>query len=101
LGLGVFEDDAENLNAPICKICKNLISDSSQLLVCKGNCRSVFHYECAAQHDKRVKLFAAEKSMKKQKYLCKNCHYEVRGKKKPGRKKDNNDSGQEDAKRDG
>jgi hypothetical protein len=39
--------------------------------------------------------------MKKQKYLCKNCYYEVRGKKKPGRKKDNNDSGQEGAKLDG
>lgn len=54
--------------------------------MCKGPCKQVFHYSCAAAIDKRVKNHPQSTSVSKQKYLCKVCYYEVKGKKKPGRK---------------
>ena len=52
LGLGVYEDEEDQVNAPTCKICKLPVDDQYQLLVCKGDCRSIYHIECAAQKDK-------------------------------------------------
>ena len=47
LGLAVYENGNENdINAPICQICKMDVETKEQLVVCKGTCDKVFHHNC-------------------------------------------------------
>ena len=69
LGLGVYEDAGDEVNAPECKICKNPVEEQAQLLVCKGECGGVYHLDCAALKDKSILQY----SFNKRNYICKKC----------------------------
>ena len=34
------------MNSPVCKICKEEVATKDQLVVCKGSCDKVFHFDC-------------------------------------------------------
>ena len=46
LGLAVYDKAEDDMNSPVCKICKEEVATKDQLVVCKGSCDKVFHYDC-------------------------------------------------------
>ncbi len=60
LGLGMYEDSESDVeqkrqaNAPECVICSKSIITKDNLLLCRGNCRAVYHLTCALTKDKTI-----------------------------------------------
>ena len=64
LGLAVYDKGEDDVNAPICQICKELVETKEQLVVCKGTCDKVFHFDCIRKISYRVD---------RKIYFCKPC----------------------------
>ena len=40
---------AVNKDCPTCFLCKKNILDTKRILICKGPCKEMFHYDCAVK----------------------------------------------------
>jgi len=65
LGLAVYDQGEDNVNAPICHICKDLVEKKEYLVVCKGSCEQVFHFECVKE--------GSYMKVDRNSYFCKPC----------------------------
>ena len=61
----------------MCSHCEKEIEDSKQLVVCKGQCKRIFHYLCAVKQDKSLKNDPS--ILKKRKFECKPCNRKASG----------------------
>ena len=56
---------------PACYVCNKEILDGKNILICKGECKGIFHYECALKQDKS--LAHNRKVRSSRKFECKSC----------------------------
>ena len=64
LGLATYDNGDDNVNAPICQLCYEMVETKEQLVVCKGTCDKVFHLNCVKKNQIRV-----DRNI----YFCKAC----------------------------
>lgn len=68
---------AVNQDCPTCFLCKKNILDTKRILICKGPCKEMFHYDCAVKQDKSL---AGNKKIRTQrKFECKPCYRKASG----------------------
>jgi len=79
-------DEKRNANAPNCCVCSKPVITKDELLLCRGNCRAVFHLECALIKDKTIALQKSQNTFVQKSYVCRKCYFTQTGRKKPGRK---------------
>lgn len=64
LGLAVYDKAEDDMNSPVCRICLGDVATKEQLVVCKGSCDGVFHFNCVKKTSSRLIRHA---------YLCPRC----------------------------
>lgn len=72
------------LDRPQCQLCFTDIMESKQLLICKGPCNRICHYQCAIKQDKSLKT--VKNLLKKRKFECTLCKKKDNSTSKRGRK---------------
>jgi hypothetical protein len=68
-------DEKRNANAPNCNVCSKPVLTKEELLLCRGNCRAVFHLDCATTKDKTIGIQRAQDTFEQKNYVCRICYY--------------------------